>query len=443
MGEISFEVALIVVLVIANGAFAMSEIAIVSARKARLQRLAESGNPRAKTALQMAESPDQMLATVQIGITLVGTLAGAFGGATIAEQMAPSLAGLPWIGPHSETVSLGIVVAAITYLSLILGELVPKQIALAAPERIAMLAARPIAWLSRAASPLVRVMSASSGLVLKIVPLRRSPEPPMTEEEIRMLLLQGARSGQIEPAERHMVEAVFRLGDRKASEIMTPRFQIEWVDLDEPRDKILDQLRGSRFSRLPAARGDLDRAAGYLQIQDLFDDSLASKIRPVAEYVRKPILVPGGFPALRLVERFRAAKEHLALVVGEHGEVLGIITTTDLLEAIVGELPHWGETSSPRVATREDGSLSVDGMLPASELRELLGVESLDDEGELYHTLGGFVMHRLGRVPAIGDSFEALERRFEVVDMDGNRIDRVLIGPKPPQPEEAAPPAEA
>jgi len=439
MADVSFEIALILLMVIANGAFAMSEIAIVSARKARLHRLAESGNSSAKEALRMAESPDQMLATVQVGITLVGTLAGAFGGATIAEQMAPSLAGLPWIGPHAEAVSLGLVVVAITYFSLILGELVPKRIALAAPERIAMLSARPIGWLSRAASPLVSFLGASSTLVLKLLPLRRGGEPAATEEEIRLLLLQGAQTGQIQPAERQMVEGVFRLGDRKSAEVMTPRFQIEWVDLDLPRAEILERLRHSRFTRLPAARGDLDRAAGYLQIQDLFDDALAGRDLPIEKYLRRPILVPAGFPALRLVERFRSAKEHLALVVGEHGDVLGLVTTTDVLEAIVGELPHFGEPDSARIVRREDGSLLVDGLLPTGELRQLIGVDRLDDEGEPFHTLAGFVMHRMGKVPATGDFFDAFDRRFEVIDMDGNRIDRVLIGAvRPPSDDSPA-----
>lgn len=427
MGGVSLEITVVLLLILVNGVLAMAEIAVVSARRARLQRLAERGSRGAAKALRLAENPTRFLSTVQVGITLVGILAGAFGGATIARTLAAYIAGIPRIGEHSEAISLGLVVLAITYLSLIIGELVPKRVALNNPERVASAMAGPMELLAKISSPVVRLLSGSTDLLLKLLPLKQTAEPAVTEEEIRTMIALGTKSGLFHQAEREMVDAVFRLGDRKVVELMTPRTKVAWLDQDEPAEDAIRRILDTPFSRFPVGKGSLDRCQGFVQARDLLAAIAGGGSLQWTDHLRQPMYVPEGFPALRLVELFRSAKVQLAFVIGEHGDVMGIVTTTDLLEAIVGDLPAPHEEHEPRVVRREDGSLLVDGMLSIPELKSLLSVEErLPAEGE-YNTLGGFVMHQLGRVPSIGDKFRSASHEFEVVDMDARRVDRVLI----------------
>ncbi len=423
---IGAEVGIILLLVLANGVFAMSEIALISSRRARLEQRAGAGSRGAAAALALTGQPNRFLSTVQVGITFVGTFAGAFGGATIAEELAAILSPIAYIGVHSDVIAFGLVVAGIAYLSLVLGELVPKRIALSSPETIAALAARPMRILSRIAGPLVAILSASTNLVLKFLPVKSESEPIVTEEEIRMMIGHGVQIGVLQPMERELLEGVFRLGDRRAVELMTPRTQAVWLDIQQPVADILRLMKDSPASCFPAVRGSPDRIAGFIETRDLIGVD-PERIR-MEDYLKPPIEVREHFPALRLIDVFRNSKSPMALVVDEHGQTTGVVMLIDLLEAIVGDLPQAGEEYEPRVVVRSDGSLLVDGGMPIAEVKERLDIaETGPPAEEAYVTLGGFVMHEVGRVPSIGDSFRRFGYSFEVVDMDGFRVDRVLI----------------
>jgi putative hemolysin len=440
MPAIGFELFAILLLVLANGVFAMAEIAVVSARRARLQEWAEQGNARARTALELAQNPGEFLSTVQIGITLVGILAGAFGGARIAEPLAAAMRSLPGIGPYSETLSLGLVVVGIAYLSLVVGELVPKQLALTNPERIAAALAGPMRFLSRLASPLVRLLSLSTAAVLRLFRVRPVPEPPVTEGEIRLMMQQGAQAGVFEAAEHEMVQSVFRLGDRRIGALMTPRTTIVWLDLDDPPEELRRRVLETVHSRLPVSRGDLDHLVGVARAKDLLVPLLTGELGELETLVHQPVIVPESLPALRVLELFRQAGIHLALVVDEYGGIQGLVTAIDILEALVGDIPDAGMPAEPAAVRREDGSWLVDGMLPADELKELLQLSSLPGEGKgVYQTVSGLVMQQLGQIPSTGDHFAWGGFRFEVVDMDGHRVDKVLVMPLPVEdtPEQA------
>jgi putative hemolysin len=418
------EILIILLLITFNGAFAMSEMAIVSARKARLQQRAQSGDLRAAAALAMANSPTSVLSTVQIGITLVGQIAGVFGGATVATKLGQQLDHIPALAPYSGAISLGLVVLTISYLSLVLGELVPKRLALHSPERIAAAVAPPLKVLATLTYPAVRLLGLSSDLVLRILGVRPSTEPPITEEEIRLLLRQGTEAGVFEEAEHDMVAGVFRLGDRRAGTLMTSRSEIVWLDSAAPHEQVLQKIAGSRFSHFPVCSGSLDHVLGVVHTRDLLVRCLERKPLDVAAELERPLCVPEAIPAATLLEQFRQSGEHLALVVDEYGVLQGLVTLTDVLEEVVGEM----EATEPAARQREDGSWLMDGLLPVEEFAELLDVLQLPVETSgHYQTLGGFIMTHLGRIPAPGDQLEWGGLRFEVVDLDGNRIDKVIV----------------
>ncbi|HLI33814.1 MAG TPA: hemolysin family protein [Terriglobia bacterium] len=339
MATAVMEMILILILILANGIFAMSEIAVVVARKARLQRWAENGNARARAALDLANSPGQFLSTMQLGITLIGILAGVFSGAAVADLLASQFRRIPSIAAYSETLSLACVVGVVTYLSIIIGELVPKRLALRTPERIAVAVARSLKLLSRIASPAVHFIHKSTEIVLRVLGIGPSREPPVTEEEVRLLLDQGTRAGIFEKAERVMVERVFRLADYTVREIMTRREEIVWLDARETTARILEKIQQSGHSRFPVCLGDLDHVLGVVLIKDLLACNLAggnADLRPLA---RQPLQVSEHLPALKLLEAFRRSKTQIALGLNEQGSVTGLVTVHDILEALVGELP--------------------------------------------------------------------------------------------------------
>jgi putative hemolysin len=424
----ALEVLLILVLVLANGVFAMTELAIISARRARLKRLADDGNRNARTALALSESPDDFLSTVQVGITLISTLAAAFGGATLAHRLEPTFAAWPGVAPYAEKISFAIVVIGMTYISLILGELAPKRVALARPEGIAAAMAPVMQGLSKATHPVVRLLSFSTDMVMAILPTRKSEEPPVTQEEIKVLLEQGTKAGAFHEAEQELVAGVFRLADRRAAELMTPRHQVIWIDRNAGTDELRRVFTENPHSRMPVADGSLDRIAGLLYVKDLFAHWTGDTRLDLTSLIHTPLFVPEATGALRVLEMFQQSGTHFAVVLNEHGGVEGILTITDLLEAIVGDLPAAGETPSPAIAQREDGSWLVRGTAPLSELREQLRIGDLPGEDRgTFTTVGGLVMMTLERIPRPGDYMEAGEWRFEVVDMDGHRVDQVLI----------------
>jgi putative hemolysin len=435
MLPLSLQLSVLLLLILANGAFSMSEIAVIASRRAKLQQQADEGSTKSQTALDLARNPDLFLSTVQIGITLVAVLTGAYGGTAISERLALHVARVPLLAGHSEGISLALVVVAITYLTLILGELVPKRLALHAPERIAGAVAPSMRALSKAASPVVRLLSASTNLVLRALRVGPLREQPVTEEEIKVMLEQGTRAGLFETAEQDMVARIFRLGDRKVSALMTPRPDIAWLDVEDSGDEIRRKLTESPHSRLPVGQGSLDDVLGIVQVKDLLGQTLALEPLDLRSCLQHPLFIPESMQALKILELFKQSSTHIALVLDEYGGVQGLVTFYDILEAIVGDIPT-EEEPEPYVMQREDGSWLVDGMAPVDELEELFHLDELSEgEGE-YQTLGGFVMTHLGRIPSPADYFELGGFRFEVVDMDGNRVDKVLIARLPP-PEEA------
>ncbi|MEH2111638.1 hemolysin family protein [Nostoc sp.] len=431
MSSITFEILIILVLIIANGVFSMSEMAIVSARKVRLQQLANQGDIKAKAALKLAESPNHFLSTVQVGISLIGILTGAFGGATIAARLAIYVRLVPLLAPYSEPISFGIVVLLITYFSLIVGELVPKRLALNNPERIASIVAIPMQALAAIASPVVFLLSASTDLILRVLGITASTEPQVTEEEIKILIEQGTEAGTFEEAEQDMVERVFRLGDRPVSYLMTPRPDIVWLDLDDSPEENRQKMVDSAYSRYPVCQGGLDNVLGVIPVTDLLARSFRGEPLDLTIGLRQPVFVPESTRGLKVLELFKQTITHMALVVDEYGVIQGLVTLNDIMSEIVGDVPSTDGQDQPQAVQREDGSWLLDGMLPVEEFLELFGMEEWESEERgSYQTLGGFVITHLGRIPAAADHFEWQSMRIEVMDMDGNRVDKVLVVPK-------------
>jgi len=426
----TLEILIILLLVIANGVFAMSEIAIISARKVRLQQMANQGNAKARAALELADAPNRFLSTGQIGITLIGILAGAYGGATLSRSLATFLNRIPALTPYSQAISFGIVVVGITYLSLIIGELVPKRLALNSPEKIAANVAIPMRILAAIASPLVDLLSASTDLVLRILGIGPSTEPMVTEEDLRVLIEQGTEAGTFEEAEQDMVERVFRLGDRPVSALMTPRPDIVWLDLEDSAEENRQRMIDSCHSRFPVCQGGLDNVLGMVHVIDLLGRCLSGQPLDLTVSLQQPVFVPESTRGLKILELFKQTGIHLALVVDEYGVIQGLVTLNDIMVEIVGDVPSADELEEPQVVQREDGSWLLDGMLPVDEFLELFEIKEMPGEHRgSYQTLGGFVITHLGRIPTAADYFEWQGMRFEVMDMDGNRVDKVLVVP--------------
>ncbi|MGH8000180.1 MAG: hemolysin family protein, partial [Brasilonema sp.] len=403
----------------------------VSSRKVRLQQLANQGDPKARAALKLAEAPNQFLSTVQVGITLIGILTGAFGGATIAEKLAPYLKLVPFLASYSEVIAVVIVVLIITYLSLIIGELVPKRLALNNPERIATAVAIPMRALSALASPAVYLLSASTDLVLRILGIGPSTEPQVTEEEIKILIEQGTEEGTFEEAEQDMVARVFRFGDRPVNSFMTPRPDIVWLDLEDSTEENRRKVIDGGYSRYPVSQGGLDNVLGIIPVTDLLARSFCGEKLDLTVGLRQPVYVPESTRGLKVLELFKQTVTHMALVVDEYGVIQGLVTLNDVMIEIVGDVPSVDGQEDPQIVQREDGSWLLDGMLSIDEFFELFDVEELSHENRRsYQTLGGFVMSHLGRIPSAADHFEWQDMRLEVMDMDGNRVDKVLVMPK-------------
>ncbi len=432
MGNVGIEMLIILLLVVLNGIFSMSEISVVSARKARLQQRADMGDPRARSALELARDPDEFLSTVQIGITLIGILAGAFGGARIADPLADLLAvRFPATATYSQTLAMALVVSAITYLSLVIGELLPKRLGLNNPEGIASIVAGPMSGLSRIVAPLVWLLTVSTDLLIRLLRVPAASEPAVTEEEIKVMLEQGAELGVLSAAESEVAQRVFRLGERRAGTLMTPRPEIVWLDIEDSWDEMCEQIVESGHARFPVSRGSLDNVIGIVEAKTLLGCRLTTGEVDITSAMRAPQFVPETFPAVQLLDLFHNSRLHLALVVDEFGSIQGLVTVHDLLEAVAGDITAAGEHAEGALAVRRpDGSWLLDGTLPAGDFAELFRVSDLPGAQEgTYETLGGFVMMNLGRIPQLTDKFEWQGYHFEVVDMDGHRVDKVLVMP--------------
>lgn len=424
------EIVVILALIFANGVFAGTELAILGARRGRLEQQAEHGSRGAQAALRLQEDPDRFLSAVQVGITLIGILTGAFGGASIAVRLAPALRDLPFVGGFADQVAFAIVVLGITYLTLVFGELVPKRVALLKSEPYAILVARPITLIAHLSSPIVALLSASTQLVLRLIGLGNEPEAQVTEEDIRALVREGAEEGTVEPQEQEFIESIFKFSDRTVRHIMTPRRDVEMVEADATLGEVLDRLLESGYSRFPVYEGSPDQIVGVVHVRDLLMlYRRAGEQARVREVLSPPLYVPENSRALALLATFRRSRRHMALVVGELGGIEGVVTLEDVLEEIVGEIDdEFDDDSTPPVVRREDGSLLVEGAFPIDKVKQLLNVEKLpDEETYRYDTLAGLVISLLGKIPETGEVVHWDKWRFEVVDMDGLRVDKVLI----------------
>jgi putative hemolysin len=428
------EIAVIALLTLINGLLSMSEAAMMSSRKARLQQLANEGDKASRTVLNLLEDPNVFLSTVQIGITLVGVLAGAVGGATLSEALAVSLASFPRLAPYSESLAIGIVVLCITALTIWLGELVPKRLALHSPERIARAAAGPMLVVSKLFLPIVKLLGIATNLVLRMLGTTPSTEPPITEEELQVLIDQGTQAGVFEESEQDMVEGVFSLGEQRVYSLMTPRTEIVWLDIENSIEEIRIKIAENEYSRFPVRQDTLDVILGIVKARDLLVASLGEGPIRLKQLLKPAFYIPETMSAARALEIFKEKGTEMLLVIDEFGGLQGLLTVHDIIEEIVGEI----ELEEPQATQRQDGSWLLDGMLEVDEFKEIFNLPTLPHEDE-YETLSGFVMLSLGRVPQTADLFEWYGLRFEVIDMDGRRVDKVLVTTLPQKPLKVEP----
>jgi putative hemolysin len=428
---LTLQIAVIFLLVLLNGFFAMAEMAVVSSRKARLQHAADLGRGGARLALELKRDPSRFLSTVQIGITVIGVLASVFGGATLAETLQEQLQTVPgFVGRYAASESFVTVVVVIVYVSLVLGELVPKRLALGRPEYIAARLSRLLQVMSVLTRPIERLLSASSNLVLRLVPVRHGEPPPVTEEEITLMLREATAAGHFQAQEAAMVQMVFRLSDRRVSTVMTPRTQVELLDLTDSEAENRRKIRDSDYSRFPVVEGGPQHLLGVVQVKDLLTQILAERPFDIRGAVKPPIYLPNTVTALRALEIFKKSGAPMALVVDEYGDFEGVLTLHDILQSLVGDIADPTDAGSQAVVRRDDGSWLVDGLVPVDEIKDLTGLKELPGEDSAdFQTLGGFLMARINRVPQVGDRVMVMGFRFEVVDMDGRRVDRVLVIP--------------
>ncbi|KFL36770.1 hemolysin family protein [Arenimonas donghaensis] len=432
----TFELALVLFLILCNGFFALSEMSVVTSRKARLKQQAEESK-RAKAALDLAEHPERFLSTVQVGITLIGILLGLYGGESIGNRVVEAIAPLGLDPELAQGIGTGVAVTLITYFSIVVGELMPKRIALLAPERIASFVAVPMRWISLIATPFVWLLSTSTRVLLRVLRLDRGQAEQVTEEEIRMLVAESHEQGVIDVGERNMINRVLRLGDRSSAGLMTPRTRIVWLDASASFEDNLAVMQETPYSRYPVYRGGDTEVLGILEIKSL--TGLIGRLGSNAELFRElrpALFVSESTQAMKLLEIFREEQQTLALVVDEYGDVQGMVSANDLLAAVLGRVQDTESTPEEAlVVTRDDGSYLVDGRLSTEELRELLSLARLPDEDDGdYHTAAGMVIASFGRIPHSGEHFDWAGWRFEVVDLDGARIDKLLVS-RLPEPE--------
>lgn len=431
MAGIAFEIVVILLLLVLNGVFSMSEMAMVASRKVRLEHLADEGDKGARAALEIASHPTNFLSTVQVGITLIGVLAGAFGGAGIADQLAAAFRGVSWLAPYAQPLALGLVVTVITYLSLIIGELVPKQLALGHPEKIASKVSRPMRAISRVGAPLVSFLTGSTNVVFRLFGIRASGESGVTEQDIRAMVEQGAESGAVQPGEHQIVENTFRLGDRQVAAIMTPRVDMSWVDVTASVDELRAELAGGHRGRgwpILVCEEDIEHVLGLAYPDDLLQQSLRGAAVDIRAALATPVFVPETMPVLTLLDTFRRSRQQSAVALDEYVCVAGIVTLDDIVEALVGELPSHGSSEELEIVRQPDGSWLVDGGTAVDDLEPIIDLDprtAADRRGST--TVGGLVMATLGRLPHIGEHADHSGVRFTVERMQGRRIDAVRV----------------
>lgn len=426
------DILIILGLILINGVFAMSEIAVVTSKRIRLQKLAENGSRGAKAALGLSESPSRFLSTIQVGITLIGIFNGAFGEASLVAWLAPEIAVIPLFASHAREVALGIVVVGITFSSLILGELVPKRIAMQYPEAVASIVATPMLWLSRLMGPFVKILTGTTEFIMRILGMHHKKDDAVTEEEITGMIREGTDAGLFEQTEHDIVSRALRLDDQRVAALMTPRLDVDFIDLEDPIEVNLAKIADSSYSRFPVCKGDISHVVGIVHAGSLFEQAIRGKSIATVDFaaaIRPPLFVPETISAMQLLETLKKNRAELALVIDEYGEIEGIVTLSDVLGALVGDVTVIDEHSEADAVRRDDGSWLIDGGVSFDRFRELLQSEVRfpEEASGTYHTLAGFVMTFLGHIPKMSDAFIWEGYRIEVVDMDRNRIDRLLI----------------
>lgn len=427
MPSVGLEIAIVLLLVFINGIFSLSELAIVSARKNRLQDQADDGSRGAQVALRLSENPTRFLSTVQIGITLIGIMSGAFGGATLAETISRWLSRFPQIAPYSDGLAVALVVLVITYLSLVIGELVPKKIALNNAEAIATRMAPLMLTLSKITTPLVWLLTISTEFLVKLTGIRPSSDPAVTEDDVRSMMSQGTQIGIFEESEQEIVNQVFRLGERRVSTVMTPRTQIVMLDKNDPPQTWIDTIVNSEYARLPVIDESPDNVVGIIEARRLLFQVVAGETARLEPILEAAQFLPEAMTAMDALNTMKQSGAESALVIDEYGGLSGVVTFRDLMEALVGDLDETQSGLEPDVLRREDGTLLLDGQLMAEDVKEILRLDQLPDEGRgYYETLGGLIMYILGRVPDTGETLQLEDFRLEIIDMDGRRIDKVL-----------------
>ncbi len=431
MVELSTQLIILAMLISFNGVLALAELAIISARKARLQQLSAEGSQGAKVALDLANAPTDFLSTIQIGITLVGILTGAFSATALADDLAELLNNVPALTPFSSYLSSAAVVILSAFLTIVFGELVPKRIAIGNADQIAAKVSRPMAAFTRLSLPFVRLLSFSTDSVLRILGMQPTNEQPVTEEEVKILIEQGTQAGVFKKTEEAILKRVFRLADQTIGDLMTTRLKMVALDIDEPLEKNVRKMLASPHSYFPVYQRNHDNIIGAVSIKLLWAQlAKQQNVTSLKDCMLKPLFIAESMLALKALELFKQTGRHMAMVVDEYGGTAGIVTLIDILEAIVGNLPSADDQRSLPAKQREDGSWLVDGMIPIDDFKEALNIPKLDgDELGDYQTLGGFVMAHMGRIPSEGEHFIWGGYRFEVVDMDGMRVDKVLIIP--------------
>ncbi|WEJ11562.1 hemolysin family protein [Sinorhizobium prairiense] len=421
-----FELLVIFILLLINAFFALSEMAIVSASKPLLRQMVKQGNRRAEAALTLAEDPGKFLSTVQVGITLVGILAGAYGGATIAAKIAPFLNDIGWISPYGDTVAVALVVTLITFLSVVIGELIPKQLALRNPEGLAMFVAGPMALLSRIAAPVVLIFETAASIAMRLMGMRPEDADRVTEEEVQAIMAEGVESGAIEKSEHEMLRRIIRLGDRNVKSIMTHRTEVGFIDVHDSLETIGQKIRQFGHSRYPVIDGPSGDVIGAVLTKEILNVAPAAPFN-IRDYVREILTLPETASCLKALEAFKSSSINMAMIVDEYGSTEGIITTADILEAIVGVIPsNYDNSEHALIRQRDDGSYIVDGRTPIDEIHLQIGIDGIEADGD-FETIAGFLVQQLRKTPEEGDTAEAHGYRFEVIDMDGRRIDKILV----------------